>query len=289
MTRLIVAFIFSCALLHLSAPTPTFAAGDECFRKGHLESQETYRSYKVRIYRYSDACFEVLKSGERVYAESGKALHYEVGSVYPDDPKTYPVPMGQDITGDGKPDLVIAAWSGGAHCCFTFEVFEIGAEFRKIATLSAVHGDLSHFADLDHNGILVFVANDWTFAYWNTSFMDSPAPDVLLRFKNGQYHLAFDLMRKSAPSNAQVASAARRVHDMKPHPWGSPPTDLWRQMLAYIYTGNQSMAWQFLDDAWNPKWGSKEAFLHDLERQLSRSPYWVELREASLAGRKRPK
>ena len=72
--------------------------------------------------------------------------------------------MGKDITGKGEPNLVINEWSGGAHCCYTFDVFEIGKKFREITTLDAVEGDYAHFEDIRRNGKLVFVASDWTFA-----------------------------------------------------------------------------------------------------------------------------
>jgi len=108
--------------------------------------------------------------------------------------------MGKNITGNGIPNLVISEWTGGAHCCSNFYIFEIGARFRFLAKIEAGHGDMSHFANLDGDGNLEFVGADWTFAYWRTSFAESPAPEIILRFAAGGYRLAEDLMRKPAVS-----------------------------------------------------------------------------------------
>jgi hypothetical protein len=47
--------------------------------------------------------------------------------------------MGRDITGDGKPNLVVEQWTGGVHCCTFFYVFEIADQLRYIATLDNGH------------------------------------------------------------------------------------------------------------------------------------------------------
>ena len=40
----------------------------------------------------------------------------------------------------GQPDLVISEWLGGANCCLTLHIFEIGPTFRKIADIDAEFG-----------------------------------------------------------------------------------------------------------------------------------------------------
>ena len=251
-----------------------------CLLHGDLETKQTYGDYVVRILRNNfTGCFEILRSGRRLYAEGD--ARFQIGAVYPDDPKLHPVPIGRDVTGEHQPNLVITSWSGGAHCCFTFQVFQIGSDFKKIAELNAEHGDLSHFEDLHHDGILVFVTNDWTFAYWNTSFLDSPAPDIKLQFRNGKYELAKDLMVRPPPGPARLVDKARVVRVLDPTPWGTPPSRLWSEMLELIYSGNMQLATRFLDLAWNPRWGDKKTFQREFDRQLSKSPYWPQVRQLS--------
>ena len=42
---------------------------------------------------------------------------------------------GTDINGDGFPDLVVSAWSGGAHCCYSTAVYSVGQDVKPILVL----------------------------------------------------------------------------------------------------------------------------------------------------------
>ena len=35
---------------------------------------------------------------------------------------------GTDVNGDGLPDVVVSAWSGGAHCCYSSGVYSVGED-----------------------------------------------------------------------------------------------------------------------------------------------------------------
>jgi hypothetical protein len=76
--------------------------------------------------------------------------------------------VGTDITGAGKPNAIVSDWSGGAHCCFTLRIFELGKQFKEIAKIEAGHSDGAKFVDLDHDGFYEFEGNDWAFAYWES-------------------------------------------------------------------------------------------------------------------------
>ena len=144
---------------------------------------------------------------------------------------------------------------------------------------------------------------DSNFAYWGSSWAESPRPRIVLRFKDGRYRLAGDLMRKPPPepSDLEKAAAAVRESDrwfisQPAHPWyrlpgmrerlwlGSwkrvgVPIDLWREMLDLIYTGNDDAALEFLNMAWKPGYPGKRARLNEFRSQLAKSPYWPEIRE----------
>src|ERR1019366_8968093 len=100
-----------------------------------------------------------------------------------------------------------------------------------------------YFVRLDKNlqttGMAIQIS-DWSFANWHADFADSPAPSA----------------KGSAWPDAEV----------------SP--QLWAMMLDLIYSGNAGDSWKFLDKAWPPKIGGKEAFARDFRAQLAKSPYW---------------
>jgi hypothetical protein len=95
-----------------------------------------------------------------------------------------------------------------------------------------------------------------TFAYWRTSYADSPAPQVMLRYRDGIYRMAADLMRKPAPAPTELSTRARQIQQGKwsepcpgPPEYPCPPSGLWSTMLDLLYTGHAVLAWQFFDTA----------------------------------------
>ena len=267
----------------LDRPTAQWGADDpdeKCPGSREKTGQAKFREYVVRTYRFPnpEGCFEILRNGAQVYAEIG--IKFQIGGSpeFEDEPHKL-IPIGTDVTGRGAPELVVGEWTGGAHCCFVFYVFEIGEQFRKLAELDTEDSGDARFEDLDGDGRLELLAYDWTFAYWHTSFADSPAPAVILRYRNGAFHFAAHLMRKPAPSLAELQT---RAQNLRTHPeWNrpeDPPGALWRQMLDLIYTGNAPLAWQFFEMAWPPERQRKAEFLREFRAKLLESPYWKEIK-----------
>lgn len=206
-----------------------------------------------------------------------------------------------DITGDKIPDLVVTSYSGGAHCCSTTYIFGLGDEVKLMDTLETGHSE-GRFEDIDQDGIPEFIANDWTFAYWNTSFASSPAPAIILKFKNGKYRLAGDLMRKPPPSledrkkmldqiRADIAEINTMIEEERAsNPNAETPTYLgwirngviippsaWGYLLDLMYTGQASVARRFIHEIVPDHEKEKEEFMAELEGQLRQSPYWPEI------------
>jgi len=226
---------------------------------------------------------EIKQAGRRVYARKCVTREFLIADLHETRTPRERIAIGRDITGKGVPNLVISYWSGGAHCCYTAHVFEIGGRFRKIASLNAENGPLD-FEDLDGDGALEFVFRDWTFAYWRTSFNYSPAPRVVLRFQNGAYRMAPDFMRKPPASNDLLKEKAQEV--LKGD-WTNErvPPELWRYMVELIYSGNAKQAWAFFDMAWRPGAPGKATFLKDFRSQLAKSPYWSEVAAMNRPGK----
>lgn len=253
--------------------------------------EQTMLPYVARVYfdksgNGNDAYYEILKDGKTVYRQNAKppGEKFFIGTMYEDDPDATSVKMGADITGTGQPALVISEWSGGANCCLTLHLFEIGSTFRKIGAIDAEFGDSGpHFVLMNKNtknSGLVISINDWTFANWHSDFADSPAPKVLLRYSDGAYRISSDLMRAPAFSPPDLAARIAEVRNYPPSakggkwPHAEISPKLWGTMLDLIYSGHAGDAWKFLDSAWPPKIAGKEAFARDFRAQLAKSPYW---------------
>lgn len=50
-------------------------------------------------------------------------------------------------------------------------------------------------------------------------------------------------------------------------------------MLDLIYTGNQDLAWQYLDLVWDSRKKGKKIFIRDFKEQLSGSQFWQMIEE----------
>jgi hypothetical protein len=277
--------------------TSSLFAADQVGRGG-LEQEWVGNGYSLKIFRDMEAGtgeIEIYKGDKEVYREDG--FKFNLGLVNDDIPEGALVKPGKDITGDGVPDLVISHWSGGAHCCFDYYVFSLGDQFSQIAKIENRDSDLGKFIDVDGDGVLEFIGSDWTFAYWHVSFAGSPAPDVIYQFKDGQYRIALEKMRRSLDADKHKALLKEIKHDieniskdkedlrkMKEDDvlgWsdgnvGVPP-EVWGYMLDLIYSGNASEALSLIDEVWPPGAAGKDDFLKDFLAQLAESPHWNEI------------
>jgi hypothetical protein len=185
-----------------------------------------------------------------------------------------------DKTGDGNPDIEIGYYSGGAHCCSTTFFFELGTSVGVLPPVSTYDAPLLAIGKSPKGG-LRFETFDVGFAYWLTSFAESPMPRVVLEFQKGVLRPNFDLMKKPAPSLArlkEMARAKRAKISLKPYRGmkesGNDEEVFWDVMLDLIYTGHEDLAWQYLDLVWPAQRKGKELFIRDFKHTLSESPFW---------------
>ncbi len=228
---------------------------------GRNKTAETrFADYVISTYRWPqpEACLRISKHGKLVY--SLESAEFKIGGNFFHDAG---IQIGTDITGEGIPNAIVGEWSGGAHCCFTLHVFELGQGFKEIAKIEADNSDGAKFVDLDHDGKYEFEGADSVFAYWGTSFMQSPAPRIVLKYRQGRFRLAPDLMTKPAPAPDEFARIVRVVRTDQEWDGGVPdwlcepecdvPVSLWKNMLDFLYTGHADFAWRLLDETWPPK------------------------------------
>jgi hypothetical protein len=252
----------------------------EVMARDTLESERFFGDYTAKIYRDH----ENSRSGSIVIQHKGKVAFFDTGNRFylghygSADEFDPLIPMGQDVTGKGVPNLVVSQYSGGMHCCSKYDVFELGKSLEKITTIDAGHGDTSHFEKRKGVKGLVFVTHDYNFAYWKTCFAESPAPKVILRYCENGYRLADDLMRKPEPSKIKLQQMVTHIRKLEDWKYNSITPLLWGKMLDLIYSGNSSSAYQLFDMAWQPSVPGKDKFLHEFVEQLESSKYWSDIK-----------
>jgi hypothetical protein len=185
----------------------------------------------------------------------------------------------EDLTGDGVPEVVIEAYSGGAHCCTTIHIVQLGSDPRVIATIDAQNSGV-RFEPTSTRGVADMVLGDPTFAYWHAPYAASPSPEVWLRLTGGV--LTVDPQRQARPlppreelASLSMASRARCFSGSEPEP------ALWGAALNLLYSGHDAEAWALLDSPWPPHSPEHDKFIAAFRERLSTSPWWPKV-EAAL-------
>jgi hypothetical protein len=182
--------------------------------------------------------------------------------------------MGEDITGDGTPDLAIVGFSGGAHCCETLHVIELGPTLRTIAQIDLANGGA--LIPTQTPGVAELFTADWTFTYWNTSYVASPKPRVALRWRDGKFRL-YETGAQRTPRLDEAALQALAL-DYRTTPVTGLDARVWSTALDLIYAGHYDRGIAFIREAWNPDSGDVEKFLAEFTKTLESSPYWPEIK-----------
>jgi hypothetical protein len=110
-----------------------------------------------------------------------------------------------DLDGDGEPEVVYSAYTGGAHCCSIVDVFQLNAAGNGYAATEQNFFDPGfRLKDLDGDGRPEWLTGDDAFAYRFTAYAFSGLPIQILRFGAG----AFTDVTDSFP--AQIKADAKR-------------------------------------------------------------------------------
>ena len=112
-----------------------------------VDSAQAYRSddetRKIGSYRFVLYHFEwngkegkmmqIWKGRKKIFEKSAHQQfifsmdkQMESFNLRPNDPIVV-----RDLTGDGIPDVIVEEWSGGAHCCYTFDIYSLSASKLK--------------------------------------------------------------------------------------------------------------------------------------------------------------
>jgi hypothetical protein len=176
---------------------------------------------------------------------------------------------GRDITGSGAPSLVIDTYTGGAHCCFNTQVYELGQVFNKVLDTrpSACSVKLE---DMEGGGVYAATTCDDTFTYKYCSFADSPLVRVILKYTPGQGYLP------ASPAFAHLYQPDIEAHSAllsgqpgaRSEPDGTNKCSVLPLVLDYLYSGAPDQAWAVIEQ-WYPF--------------PDRDEWWLDIRRSATA------
>ncbi len=270
------------------------------WKPGPLVELKRFGDYEVRIYQRHDenlleeicdklpaflsdfghripgltewAGVEILRDHRRVYCAYGSnPMIAEFGSNSV---------AGLDITGDGIPKIALTdenTRSGGS-----LVVFECGASFRKIAEINS-SGTYPELRDLDGDDVPELIVSDDAFYHWPVCRDGEPMPEVILRWRNGKYVAAKDLMYKPTPATEELEATAAVIRSSPA--WNTEyakvPSELWTNAIALMYSGHERLGWEFVDKAWPPGFAGKGEL--SSKKELIDYYLWSRLEESVYA------
>lgn len=221
----------------------------------HVTASAIVRGYTFKTYESTNpddgACLRIYRGGKVVYSRASDDVEqYSLGQPKQAEYKIPFIPNGADLTGEGRPDMIVTSWSGGAHCCFTRYIFELEPKLRLLATIEDGDTDLGHFERLDQTSGYFYVTQD-IWSYWPESFASSVSHRVILRWDGTKFRLDLSKMRRPALTPDQWKKALQDVNgalkeegDVR----GALGVTLWDTVLDLIYSGHSDLAWKFVSE-----------------------------------------
>ncbi|MDX2132878.1 MAG: hypothetical protein SFY69_12580 [Planctomycetota bacterium] len=211
--------------------------------------------------------------GERLVVRHADAIVADIQDHRVGFGNDAPPALARDVTNDGVPDLVVEGYSGGAHCCWTYIVIQLGDAPRELASIDAP--DPGRFELDEQHGLVVFRGTDPIWNYWNASYAASARPDVVLLWRDGAFRLAPHLMRTPEPGE----DAVRASIDLAREESASSGQPAFLETVRWLYEGHPRVAWRVYDEG-SPGISAEStaAFRSEIERTLRQSRYWPDLR-----------
>jgi FG-GAP repeat protein len=185
---------------------------------------------------------------------------------------------GTDINGDGFPDLVVSAWSGGAHCCYSSGVYSVGEDVKPILVLETGNCGPGEFADLDGNGTREFITCDDRWAYTYCSFADSPMPRVIYSYDARRGLYVPDTPRFASRYRDELAAALDDAQTWMSQNGGKDPEldkcHLLRPALGLMYGGHFYDGLVLIRGLYRA--ADREEFERETVEKVRSSPLWIE-------------
>lgn len=279
--RKLILSLFWLQISLLSLPLSGFAdevdEAEYCSEDMEKIAEKEIGAYQVRIsFAHDRTCqaLEIRSRGHIIFRELGIDNHYYFG----DEPSSTGRSHMRVLLGSGR-QLAISKWTGGAHCCYSLLLFDLGSKFRKIAEIEG--GNFSpELVDLNHDGIPEIQVTDDFLAYVFSSFAGSALGTVILKYSNGRYLLAEELMKRPPPPRRSWRKETLTwVKDFREKGPNWPPEAFVQALTDLVFTGNSGQARNFVDQAWPKEVSGKEAFINSYKSALASSRYFAKAAE----------
>jgi hypothetical protein len=167
---------------------------------------------------------------------------------------------GSDINGDGKPELIVQGYSGGAHCCYTYRIISLSG---GLPLVREIHDQVPVLFVRRDDGSTEIHAGDGVFDYFLLPHSDSVIPQIFLRLDgdklvdiSGEHVVEYDKQIEKAHNELAAADLdkLRKSTYNQNMLYDQLPTvqKVLVIVLNYLYSGRDDQAWQALGEMWPP-------------------------------------
>lgn len=159
---------------------------------------------------------------------------------------------GEDVFGDGHPSLILEGYSGGDHCCFTYEILSLG---DRPIVLGPIHNEspVYFFKDPASHQYRIMTGDGGFHSFDGRCFDCSPFPRLVLQVDDMGIH---DVSSQFAEQyDSEIALARAKIGEGEIARFQQVDFEDARKIVleivfSYLYSGRETEAWQTLDEMW---------------------------------------
>lgn len=206
--------------------------------------KKNFPNYKVEILeRWMMGKFPRVDSMKAriVPKEGGSVTEFEATWLTP-DPKEFVVGWDDsktlDMNADGLEDLVLRNSTGGAHCCYSYDIFSLTKPFKKIGEVELQDcGEQIVLHDLNGDKKPEIISCDARFTYLgNLPYAQSPFPPAVYTLGLSGYERA-----DKAFKQVYLEDIAKQREILKK---GYKPASALQIVTDYFLMGDEKKAWE---------------------------------------------
>jgi hypothetical protein len=159
---------------------------------------------------------------------------------------------GEDVFGDGNPSLILEGYSGGEHCCYTYEIASLG---EKPVILPPIKNQAPFFFFKDPaSGQFRIMTSDGAFASFEGLCQAcTPFPRVVLQMEAAGLRDVSPQFVEQYDSEIALARAKIAEGDIGKFlvaDFQDARKVVLEIVFAYLYSGREGEAWRALDEMW---------------------------------------
>jgi hypothetical protein len=228
-----------------SQPSPTTHPAASEWR---VIKEKSYPFYKVQILTKDNRSMPLGIEGTKaiITNQKGKMVAEVKGLVVEPDPRETiegwvpGTPL--DLDKDGSEDLVLRIYSGGAHCCYSYQIYSLGKFLKKLADLKLLDcGEKIKLQDLDGDGRWEISSCNAAFTYFkDIPYSESPFPPMVFGLENGKFVNEDKKFQKLFDDD--IAAQRKALQDR-----GYSDGDALQIVLDYFLSGRETEGWSQFD------------------------------------------